>query len=403
MKVTLIGCGCGSLTEEAQDAISRAELVLGSGRMLRQVGEGKRTEEAVTAAAVLEAISAAAGDAGIREVCVLLSGDSGFYSGAKQILQVLEESGQPWAASCEVQVLPGISSLQILSARLKRPWQDWKLCSAHGVDCDAVSAVCEGKPVFFLTGGKQGPAELCRELQGAGLDFLRVTAGENLGTEQEQILNGTAGEFAGMEFAPLSVLLAEAAPRPVRRTPGLPDISFLREEKIPMTKQVVRVAALAKLGVGPKDICWDIGAGTGSVSIELALQSKAVCAVERNERALRLAEENRRKLGAWNLRLIHGEAPDALEGLPKPDAVFVGGSGGRLREILQAVDRANPEAGICVSAIALETLYAALEELCRLGYETEVSQIAVSHSKNAGDLTLMLAENPVWLIAGWKP
>ena len=402
MKVTLIGCGCGSLTREADEALERADLLLGSERLLRQYGKGKRTAEAVSAAAALKAVTVAAGDWRVQEVCVLLSGDSGFYSGAKRILQVLEDNGKSGDSAFDVQVLPGISSLQALAARLKTPWQEWKLCSAHGTDCDAVSAVCEGKPAFFLTGGKQGPAQLCTDLKEAGLDFLRVTVGENLGTEQERILIGTAGEFAGREFAPLSVLLAEAAPRPARRTPGLPDDWFVRAETIPMTKQEIRAAALAKLGAGPQDVCWDIGAGTGSVSVELALQSRAVYAVERKEQALALAETNRRKHGAWNLRLIQGEAPEVLEGLPKPDAVFVGGSGGRLREILRAVHGANPEAGICVPAIALETLHAAVEELQRMGYETEISQIAVSRGRHAGELTLMLAENPVWLVSGWK-
>ena len=145
-----------------------------------------------------------------------------------------------------------------------------------------------------------------------------------------------------------------------------------------MTKQEVRAAALAKLSVGPGDTCWDIGAGTGSVAVELALQARAVWAVEQNREALRIAERNREKHGAWNLHLKEGRAPEALEGLPKPDAVFVGGSGGRLEEILR-------------------TIYYVTDQL---GYETEICQIAVSRSKAAGDLTLMLAQNPVYLITG---
>ena len=393
MKVTLIGCGCGSLTREAAETVAEADLLIGAGRLLREFGEGKPGVEAVTADTVRDALQ----KADCEQACVLLSGDSGFYSGARQLAPLLEQ-----AENVELRILPGISSLQVLAARLKRPWQDWKLVSAHGVDCDAVAAVCGGSPVFFLTGGKISPSQLCRDLTDAGLGFLPVTVGENLGTEQEQILPGTAGDFTEGSFAPLSVLLSEAAPRPARRTPGLPDSGFLREDRIPMTKQEARAAVLAKLGVEPEDVCWDIGAGTGSMSVELALQSKAVYAVERNEKALRLAGENRRKFGAWNLRLVSGEAPEALAGLPKPDAVFVGGSGGRLREILQAVHLANPLTRLCVTAIALESLHAACEELGKLGLEPEVSQIAVSRGRKAGDLTLMLAENPVWLISGQK-
>jgi len=152
--------------------------------------------------------------------------------------------------------------------------------------------------------------------------------------------------------------------------------------------------------VGAQDICWDIGTGTGSVAVELALQARAVWAVERNREALRTAERNREKHGAWNLHLKEGSAPEALEGLPKPDAVFVGGSGGQLETIIWTTHYVNQKARICVPAIALETLQGAIECLQKLGYETEISQIAVSRSKPAGDLTLMLAQNPVYLITG---
>ena len=390
MRISLIGCGCGDLTGEAREAIDRAGLLIGAGRLLEQYANGRRAIEAVSAESIREAIRTA--DCG--EVCVLFSGDSGFYSGARLLLPLLA-GGQD-----ELRMLPGVSSVQLLAARLCRPWQDWKLCSAHGVDCDVVDAVCGGSPVFFLTGGRQSPDALCRELTGAGLGFLRVSVGENLGTERERVRTGTAEDFAGERFAPLSVLLADAAPRPRRRTPGLPDGSFLRKDRVPMTRQEIRAAAFSRLGVGPEETCWDIGAGTGSVGIELALHARRVCGIERNGDALKLAEENRRRLGAWNLRLVEGEAPEALEGLPAPDAVFVGGSGGRLPDILRAVRRANPRARVCVSAVTLETLRQAHEGLKELGYRTEVCQIAVSRGRETGELTMMLAENPVWLITG---
>ena len=393
MRIDLIGCGCGgeSLTREAADAIARADLLIGAERLLREFGGDKPGVAAVTAEAILAAIRGAA----CEEVCVLYSGDSGFYSGARLLLPLLGDE--------EVRVMPGIASAQMLAARLGRPWQDWRLCSAHGVDCDPVAAVCGGTPAFFLTGGKTGPAALCRELTAAGLGFLPVTAAEQLGTAAERVISGTAEELARKRFDGLSVLLAEAAPRAPRRTPGLPDADFVRAEKIPMTKQEVRAAALAKLAVKASDVCWDIGAGTGSVSVELALQAKAVWAVERDAAALALASQNREKHGAWNLRLIEGEAPEALKELPKPDAVFIGGSGGRQSEVLCAVHDANPEARVCVTAIALESLHHAYDIMRSLGWEAEVCQIAVSRGKRTGDLTLMLAQNPVFLVTGTRP
>ena len=392
MSVTLIGCGCGmeSLSMEAAVAIEQAEVLIGAARLLEPWQGVKPCVEAVTA----KDIAAALDSRFDAECCVLFSGDSGFYSGARLLLPLLENR--------EVNVLPGLSSLQVFAARLGRPWQDWRLCSAHGVNCDAVYEVCQGSPVFFLTGGKTGPSALCKTLNDAGLGFLKVCVGENLGSEDERVTRTTAQEAAAGAFAPLSVLLVEPAPRTEKRMFGLPDAAFQRAEKVPMTKREIRAAALSLLAPGPGDVCWDVGVGTGSVAIELALQAKAVYGAERNADALAIAEENRKALGAWNLRLVEGSAPEALDGLPAPDAVFVGGSGGRLREILETVHAANPTARVCVSAIALETLHTACTALRELGYETEVCQIAVSRGRSAGELTLMLAQNPVWLITGTK-
>jgi len=391
MTITLIGCGCGDLTEAGRAAIDRAGLLIGSRRLLEQYGAGRPRIEAVTADAVTAAIQSA--DAG--QIAVLFSGDSGFYSGARLLLPRLEDY--------DVRVIPGISSVQLFASRLGRPWQDWLLCSAHGADCDVLSAVCRGRPAFFLTGGKNTPAALCRELRDAGLGFLQISIGEDLGTAQERVTVGSAAELAEWNYSPLAVLLVEPAPRPPRRAPGLPDGDFLRTEKIPMTKQEVRAAALSKLAVGPEDCCWDIGAGTGSVSVELALQGRAVWGVEREDAALAAAAENRIRHGAWNLRLVKGEAPDALAGLPKPDAVFVGGSGGRMPEILRAVHAANPAARVCAAAITLESVHRAYTTLRELGYATDVTQLSVTRGRAAGGLTLMLAQNPVFLITGYVP
>ena len=241
MTVTLIGCGCGTLTCEARAAIESAGMLIGSARLLREYGADKPQTEAVTVAAIKAAIEGAA----CEKICVLYSGDSGFYSGARLLLPELDER--------DVRLLPGISSAQAFAVRLKRPWQDWLLCSAHGVDCDAVAAVCQGRPAFFLTGGKTGPAEICRELRDAGLGFLKVYTGEDLGTENERITEGTAEAFSARDFSPLSVLLAEPAPRYPRRVPGIPDTAFLRAEKVPMTKQEVRAEILAELAVTPEE------------------------------------------------------------------------------------------------------------------------------------------------------
>lgn len=395
MQVSLIGLGGGTadtLSLEAKRALEQAELVLGAERLLESL---PKTDKQMCIAAVRpEDILAQLSDKCYVNSCVVYSGDTGFYSGARGLIPLLEKTGIPY------RVLPGISSVQLLAARLGLPWQDWKFCSAHGTVCDPVAAVMEGKPVFFLTGGEHTPATLCRELTDSGLGFLPVAVGERLSYPEERVVKTTAAACAKMRFASLAVLLAEPAPRPSLRTAGIPDEAFLRGE-VPMTKQELRAAILAKLAVKPYDTIWDVGAGTGSVSVELALAARQgrVFAVEYKEQALALIRQNRERFGAWNLRLVRGRAPEALAALPAPDAVFIGGSDGALAGIVDAALQKNPAVRLCVSAIALETLSDALEILSARGLETEAAQISVSRARPGGKLHLLLANNPVFLLS----
>ena len=393
MKIILIGCGCGeqSLTAEAAEAIRQADILVGSRRLLDLFGGGKHCIEAARP----EEIASALKSSSCETACALFSGDSGFYSGARRLLPLLEGE--------DVTVIPGISSLQMFSAKLQIPWQGWHFCSAHGRKCDPVKEVCRGKPVFFLTGGSVTPAELCRELCAAGLEELPVAVGENLGGQNEQIYQGVADDYVNQIFAPLSVMLAEKAPNRKQYLPGIPDTCFARAEGIPMTKREVRAVAISLLGVKEDSVCWDIGTGTGSVAIELALHTGAVYGIEQNEDAVSLAEENRRALGAWNLHLIRGHAPEALDGLPEADAVFVGGTGGNGREILRTVMEKSPKASICVTAVTLETLHMASVLLEEEGYETEILQLSASRSRVVGRSHMMTAQNPIWLISGKRP
>ena len=392
MKVVLAGSGCGNdtWTREAEDAVKNADLIIGSARLLALLPEisGKKREE-VRAEEILSILEEEKPD----KACVLLSGDSGFYSGAAKLSSLLEEK------DISFEILPGISSLQYFSARIKRPWQAWLLCSGHGAKCDPVYEVMQGKPVFFLTSGEDGPALLCRTLTESGLSGLPVTVGENLGMPSEKIHRGTAGDFAGRQFGKMNVMLAEAAPVYKRRTPGIPDEEFIRESA-PMTKQMVRAAMLSCLGVCPDDVCWDIGTGTGSTAVEMSLCAREVWSVERDEAALLTARKNREKFCAWNLHLVCGEAPVVLENLPAPDAVFVGGSGGKLEEIFDEIFKANPHARVCVSAIAIETLEKAVHCFNKYSCAPEITQISVSRTRQTGGLSLMMAQNPVFLITG---
>lgn len=398
MKLSLVGLGMGngkSLTLEAADALAEADAVLGAPRLLEGLA---RHEDAVYLPLSLPGEMART----IEEhpewerVCVALSGDVGFYSAAAKLTGLLGHLNPT--------LICGISSPQQLAARLGRPWQAFHLVSAHGRDCDVLAEVLNHPAVFFLTGGGLTPGEICARLAAAGLGEAAVTVGENLGGADERIISSTAAALSVENFASLSVLLVENSRTFTRSTvsPGIADSAFTRG-KAPMTKREVRVNILAQLGIEAGDILYDIGAGTGSVAVEMALLARRgrVYAIECEEEACELVEVNRERFGTYNLNLVRGKAPAALEGLPVPTAAFVGGSKGNLREIILWLYSKNPAVRIVVSAVTLETLNQAVEAMEELGLAgVEIVQIAVSHAVPTGRLHMLRAESPIFLISG---
>ena len=437
MNITLIGTGCGTpatLTEEGKHALERAEVIFGAARVLSGLpGVCTRTSDSSRKKTVqakpkqiCDLLAGYVEEGTIENAAIALSGDSGFYSGARILKErILERFGD----ICPVEIIPGISSVQMLAARLGIPWQNWNLVSAHGVGCDPVYEIMKGRATFFLTGGKYTADVICRELVEAGLGDLRVTVGENLtylhedrnvstdighvgsiltsdsDMKIENIVTGTASECAERSFSDLAVLLVDTKTPDgkqliqCRRPAGMPDDVFARG-KVPMTKMEVRCVILGKMAVSENDVVWDIGAGTGSVSVELAMQARQVWAVERRDEAVELIRENREKFGRWNLRIVQGEAPMDLKELPDPDAVFVGGSGGHLGEILHEVWRRNGRARICISATLLETLQESLAAFAEREIEPDIVQIAVTRSEKVGGRHMMRAGNPIYVITG---
>ena len=396
MNVTLIGMGSGqpeNLTLQGLAALRQADLILGARRLLAVLPAGCTENRA--AAYRPDEVAELLQTSGAENAVLVYSGDTGFYSGASSMMEKLEALG------VRARVLPGLSSIQLLAAALGRPWQGWNLVSAHGRTCDPVAECMQGRPTFFLTGGSEDPATLCAQLAAEGFGDVQGVVGQCLGTPEEKLFRGSVKELAAGRFNSLSVLLVEAVEGLPRRAPGLPDEAFERGD-VPMTKQEVRAAVLAKLAVRPEDILWDVGAGTGSVSAELALAAPRgrVYAVECRPEGCALIKANREKFRTRNLVLVEGLAPAALSDLPAPDAVFIGGSKGSLAAIVDAALDKNPDARICVSAIALETLSAAVTALTAKGRTVQVSQIAVSRAKAVGGLHLMMAQNPIYLITG---
>lgn len=422
MKVFLIGLGAGleHLIPDARQAAEQADIIVGAPRLLdimrtaysRDQGEIPEFRQEIWPGRIADLLLENREAWAEKNIVLLYSGDTGFYSGAGSFLRELRKRiprnldvMSPETESrigFSVTVFPGISSIQMLASAIGKPWQDWTLVSAHGRDCDPAGELRLGKDTFFLTGGQTGVQKLCRDLCDAGLENQHVWIGENLGMREEKITDTTCGRAAEKEFSPLAVVLAEGDRDPFPVT-GIPDEAFIRG-KVPMTKREVRLCILSRMNPMPEEKIWDVGAGTGSVSVELARQAKggAVSSVESREDACALITQNRRKFHLTNLHVVRGEAPEALKDLPEPDAVFIGGSDGHIEEIIEAAAERNPDVRIVFSAIVLETVSRGMNALQKLGREPEIMQIAVSRSKAVGSQRshMMLAENPVYIICG---
>ena len=416
MKIYLIGAGCGdmgTMTQEAVRKLGEADLIIGAARLV--LGLPKAYAGKCIAAHRPDIIAEILRDRGDPEVVILLSGDSGCYSGAARLVKMIDglneeaatQAGTPCLRSgdanpslpYEGEILPGISSLQYFAAKIGRPWQDMRLISAHGHDCDVAYEVMQGRDVFFLTGGRYTPAQIADDLCRAGLGALSMTVGENLSYVDERITRGRAEDFAGKTCAAMSVALVQAAPSYDGPLRGIPDEAFVRGN-VPMTKMEVRAVTLAKMGVAPTDIVWDIGAGTGSVSVELSRMARRVYAVECLAEACDLIRQNRVRFCAWNVDIVPGTAPDILAGLPAPDRVFIGGSRGRLASIIGAAVSRNPDVRICLNAVTLETLEEACRVLTEIGRKPECTLLQVSRAEETGRVHMMRAQNPVYVIRG---
>lgn len=401
MKVYLIGVGMGNpdlLTIQAVKALESCQLLVGSRRMLDCFGDS--SAQKVEAATPEKIAKVLAGHQKLERAAVLLSGDCGFYSAGSSLSRMAE-----WA---ELEYLPGISSLQYFCAKLKISWENVRVVSLHGRDGDLIQTVRENPRTFVLTGGANTVEHLCAWLDQEGLGQVEVHVGEDLSYPNERISCGQARTRKNRSFSPLSVMLVTNSSfrrRKIPLTHGVPDHRFLRGE-VPMTKEEVRAVSVAKLGLEQGWTVWDVGAGTGSVSVEIArvLRGGTVYAVERNPEAIQLLEQNRMRFELDNLKIVEGLAPGALKDLPTPQGVFIGGSSGGISPIIRlAVDK-NPWVRLVVNAITLETVGAVLNTFNELGIAgLDVVQVAVAEGKIVGGNHMMIGRNPIYILSGGGP
>lgn len=396
-QVYLIGMGPGKaelLTKEAQDCLAKCDVWIGAKRMLEICREFE--EKPLFMSYRKEEICAFLREhPEYEKAAVVYSGDIGFYSGAKGMQELLAEF--------EVHPVCGISSPLYFLNRLGLPWEDVRLVSCHGQSGNLFSEILHNRRVCALLGEKNAISDISRSLLEFGLSEVKITVGERLSYPEENIVCGMPSELAGREFDTLSVALFEnPAPKPEPISPGIKDSAFIRE-KVPMTKEEVRILSLAKLRLMRESVVYDVGAGTGSVSVEAAnlCTRGRVYAVEKKPEAVELLWKNRGKFAAWNMEIVEGCAPECLEALEAPTHVFVGGSSGRLSDIVEAVRRKNREARFVINAVTLETL-SQIEKL-KIAYpeyaDMEIVQVNVARSRALGGYHLMSAENPVFIIS----
>ena len=409
LKVSLVGIGTGAeknFTVEAKEICQEADLLIGAGRMLRATerilcDSDKKHNIFYKEYRADQIVEYLKSHSEYQNVAVVLSGDPGFYSGAKKLKEALLD-GRLSDREVSVEVIPGISSVVALSAKLGVSWEDAIFASVHGRGANLVSIVRQHPKVFVLAGAPENIRKTGEIFSYYGYGNLPVSVGVNLSYENEEILQMTMQECKTYDKDALAVMYIEnPEAESVTVSGGIPDEMFLRGE-VPMTKEEVRTVSLSKMHLKKDSIVYDIGAGTGSVSVEAACltENGQVYAIETKEEAVELIRENGRKFGTDNLTVVPGMAPEALKELPAPDVAFIGGSKGHLKEILDVIASKNPKARVVLNAITLETVMEALECLKNRTYmEDEIVQVQVSKSRNIGRYHMMTGQNPVYVIS----
>ena len=405
-QIALIGTGMGNeqtLTMEAAEKIREADYIFGAERLLRII----KNEQAVRypyylAADIVPELDRLSG-CGVK-VVILFSGDTGFYSGCGKLYETLKGR-----SDSSVRIYPGISSVSYFAALTGYSYQDAAVLSihGHGVETEWIGNLTEtirfSKKTFLLMSGKEDVQKLGRLLQKYHLQNCKVLAGFQLSYPQEKVLALTPEACEHVEETGLYICLIlnpDAEKKAV--TCGMRDEEFLRD-KVPMTKEEIRALSICKLHLKEDSVCYDIGSGTGSVAVEIAKRSGQiqVFAIEKKPLALELIQKNIEKFALPNIQVIAGEAPDCLkteERSEHPTHAFIGGSSGRLKEILDVLYKKNHAMRIVINCISLETI----SELTLLKTDSritnlEIIQVQVSRAKTIGGYHLMQGENPIYI------
>lgn len=391
--VNVIGVGPGSkqqMTLASVELINKSDVIIGSKRILNLFPEIEAIDISIGFDKVIDYINE---NHKKFEISVLATGDTGFYSISNYLNKKLDKT-------VEISFSPGISSLQYLCSKIKIPWNDIVSVSLHGREEAIINLIKNNSKVAILTGGYNTVSLILNKLLNNKLGNLKVYIGENLSYENEKITYGTISELLNYNYSDLSVIIVINEQPNQFYISNIPDTEFIRTT-IPMTKEEIRLISIGKLNLYKDDIVYDIGAGTGSISIEASLHSKKVYAIEYNKDAIALIKQNIIKFQIDNIEIVEGKAPDSLNLLPSPNKVFIGGSGGNLKHIIENINKTNTNK-IVINAIMIETVSESLEALQSLNYNIEMVQVTIAKSKKVKSGNMLISNNPIFIITATK-
>lgn len=408
MDIILAGIGMGAskgLTREVYDAIESADILLGAKRLIEPYKphiEKKPYYLGKDIVPYLENLFLQSAGKRYR-VVVLFSGDSGCYSGCQALARCLHDAVAEKRIFADIRILPGISSVSYLASCIGESYHDAAILSMHGKLLPGLARrIQENEKTFLFMSGVKDMRKLGTALTEAFMDDCIITAGYQLSYEDEEIRKLTPKECLSCEKEGLYIcFIYNPHPKKIPLTPGIADEEFIRG-KVPMTKKEIREVSICKLRLHPGAVVYDIGSGTGSVAVEMAEMSPdiEVFALEQKPEAIELIEKNKEKFRLDNITVIQTKAPEGLMDLKMPTHAFIGGSGGKMKEIIETLYQINPGMRIVINAVSIETLCEIKEILMAYPVcDTEFVQLQVSRVKELGAYHMMQAENPIFVCA----
>ena len=400
--IRIIGGGPGDeayILPMARQAVAESSLIIGDKRLLQAFGLEADETHIFEMGRMMERLEWLKNQPDSLSAGILVSGDPLMYSLFRLVRRTFPDA--------QVEIIPGIGSIQAFAARLGESMEDAKIISAHGRNMSGemlVKEVSHSPKLFVLCDNERTPDWIAGQLIKAGLTSVDMAAGSRISYPDEVIVSGGPAAVFREKYPALSLVMiknSEAAD-PSETSPFLlRDSAFLRN-RTPMTREEVRWIALGKMGLLADSVVWDVGAGTGSVSLECARHCPAgkVIAIEKNPEALKILYQNREHLRAANMEIIEGTAPEALEGLQRPTHVFVGGAGRALSGILEKICRYGAGIQILIACVTLETMteaYSLLDSMKGLR-RREIVTIRIETDRPVGSYHLMEGGHPVTLV-----